>query len=140
MADIKLTLSKDIKKRAPDIYSEARRLKKENALYYELHTKPLRASEGDWVYFIRDGEVVARARASKFLWMTKNELGGSYTGELTDHDGWRVEIKPPMQIASQPVPHISFQGFRYVRPEEKTTFESAFAKHKITGRQRSRQR
>ena len=130
MADIKLTLSKDIKKRAPDIYSEARRLKKESALYYELHTRPLRASKGNWVYFIRDGEVVARARASNFLWMTKNDLGGSYTGELTDHDGWRVEIKPPMQIASRPVPHKSFQGFWYVRAEERAALESAFAKHK----------
>jgi hypothetical protein len=130
MADIKLTLSKDIKKRAPDIHSEFRRLKKESALYYELHKKPLRASEGDWVYFIRDGEVVARAKASKFLWMSKNALGGSYTGELTDHDGWRVEIRPPMQIASRPVPHKSFRGFRYVRLEEKAAFESAFAKRK----------
>ena len=130
MTDIKLTLSKDTKKRAPDIHSEARRLKKEGALYYELHTKPLRASSGDWVYFIRNGEVVARAKASKFLWMSKTDLGTSYTGELADHDGWRVEIKPPMQFASRLIAHSSFQGFRYVRPEEKAALESAFAKQK----------
>ena len=130
MADIKLTLSKDTKKRAPDIHAEARRLKKVGALYYELHTRPNRASDGDWVYFIRDGEVVGRAKASKFLWMSKNDLGGSYTGELTNHDGWRVEIKPPIQIASHPIPHNSFQGFRYVRPEERAAFKRAFAKQK----------
>lgn len=130
MTDIKLTLSKDIKKRAPDIHSEARRLKKVGALYYELHTKPLHASNGDWVYFIRDGEVVGRAKANRFLWMSKNDLGTSYTGKLTDHDGWHVEIKAPMQIAFRLIPHNSFQGFRYVRPEEKATLESAFAKQK----------
>jgi hypothetical protein len=130
MTDIKLTLSKDTKKRAPDIHSEARWLKKEGALYYELHMKPLRSCNGDWVYFIRDGEVVARAKASKFLWMSKNDLGPSYTGELTGHDGWCVKIKPPMQIASRLIPHHSFQGFRYVRQQEKTSFESAFAKQK----------
>ena len=62
--------------------------------------------------------------------MSKNELGTSYTGKLTDHDGWSVEIKAPMQIASRLIPHNSFQGFRYVRPEEKATLESAFAKQK----------
>jgi len=60
----------------------------------------------------------------------KTDLGTSYTGELADHDGWRVEIKPPMQIASRLIAHSSFQGFRYVRPEEKAALESAFAKQK----------
>lgn len=67
--DIKITLSKDPKKRAPDIKSEAQRFdtKKEGALYYELHKKPRHTSAGCWVYFIRDGELVARAKASDFL-------------------------------------------------------------------------
>jgi hypothetical protein len=130
MADIKLTLSKDTKKRSPDVKSEARWLKKMGLLYYELHTKPLRASAGCWVYFIRDGKLMARAKARDFRKMTKDELGGSFTGELADHDGWRVGIKPPMHIASRPVPHRGFQGFRYVRPDERAVFARAFDKGK----------
>jgi len=126
MADIKLTLSKDPKKRAPDIESEARWLQKEGHLYYELQTQPLRASAGCWVYFVRNGKLMARARASDFRRMTKDELGGSFTGELAHHDGWRVEIKPPMQIAIRPISHAGFQGFRYVRPDEVAAFKRAF--------------
>jgi hypothetical protein len=95
-----------------------------------LHKNPLHASAGCWVYFIRDGKLVARAKASKFRRMRKDELGGSFTGVLTDHDGWRVEIKPPMQIASRRIFHNSFQGFRYVRRDEIATFERAFDKKK----------
>ena len=126
--DIKITLSKYPKKRAPDIKSEAQRLKKKGTLYYELHKKPRHASAGCWVYFIRDGELVARAKASDFLWMKKEELGGSFTGELPEHDGWRVEVQTPMQIATQPIAHKGFQGFRYVRLEERVAFEQAFDK------------
>lgn len=130
MADIKLTLSKNTKKRSPDIESEAKWLKKEGVLYYELHAKPRQASPGCWVYFIRDGKLLARAKASDFLWMERDDLGGSYTGELTAHDGWRVEVKPPLKIASHPIPHGSFQGFRYVKPEENDAFEQAFNRKK----------
>ena len=128
MADIKLTLSKDTRRRAPNIESEARRLKDEGVLYYELHTKPLRASTGSWVYFIRGGKLVARARVGSIRWMSSGELGRSYTGELSSHDGWRVEVKAPMQIAAVAIRHESFQGFRYVRPDEEAAFKRVFRK------------
>jgi hypothetical protein len=123
MNDIKLTLSKDPRKRSPDITSEAQWLMKVGSLNYELNKKPRHASAGCWVYFIRDSKLVARASARFFVWISKDELGVSFTGELTDQDGWRVEIKPPMQIASRPISHSGFQGFRYVRQDERAAFE-----------------
>lgn len=126
MADIKLTLSADPAKRSPNIEAEARWLKSKGAIYYQLQSKPLNASAGCWVYFIRDGQVVARAKAKDFRFMKAKELGGNYTGFPQNRAGWRVKCVPPMEIAARPIPHKGFQGFRYVSDEERVHFEGAF--------------
>ena len=55
----------------------------------------------------------------------------SYTGEEQSvaPESWQVACRK-MEIASHPVPHGGFQGFRYVRPEEQKAFEKAFREKK----------
>ncbi len=78
MRSIKLTLSTDPKMRSPSASDEARWLRSARSLKYQLHRLPLHAAAGDWVYFIREGRVVARARAQGF---TRREvIGRSYRG------------------------------------------------------------
>jgi hypothetical protein len=121
--DIKLTLSRNAKIRAPDIAAEARWLKKEGELFYPLHAKPAFASTPCWVYFIHDGRLVARAcgfvaNVSKPLY--------NYSGEPVRATRWRMRCVPPMQLSSRPISHPGFQGFRYIRPQEHGIFEGAF--------------
>ena len=126
MRDIKLTLSKNPAMRSPNVEAEANWLKEEGAIYYQLPSQPREAHAGCFVYFIRDGQLVARAKANDFLYMEAEELGGSYTGVPTTRGGWRVEVVPPMEIAKRPIVHQGFQGFRYVEEDEKGSFERAF--------------
>jgi len=127
MVDIKLTLSSNPTMRSPSIEEEAQWLEKEGALYYQLQAKPIRASDGCWVYFIRNSQLVARAKAGDFRWMAKEELGGSYAGVLPGKGSWRVKVIPPMELTSYPIPHLGVQGFHYIRLEEQADFENAFA-------------
>jgi hypothetical protein len=126
VADIKLTLSTEARNRAPTIEAEATWLAREGKLYYPLSGRPRRGVPGCWVYFIRAGELVARARAMDFRRMESSELGGSYTGVPQDSAGWHVAVIPPMELATRRVPHEGFQGFRYVSQSDAAQFEKAF--------------
>jgi hypothetical protein len=124
MADIKLTLSANPTMRSPSIAEEARWLEDEGPIYYQLHAKPRRAAAGCWVYFIRQGSLVARAKAQDFCRMEEELF--SYTGVPSSKASWSVQVIPPMELASHPIPHAGFQGFQYVRPEDQANFDNAF--------------
>jgi len=128
MADIMLTLSTNPDLRAPSIEEEARWLKNRRALYYPLHIKPARPVEGSWVYFVRNGTVVGRAKAKRVVCWDKENGEVTYTGVELGNPGWRVQIAPPMEIARRRLPHDGFQGFRYVTSQEQKRFEGAFKK------------
>lgn len=130
MLDIKLTLSQDTIFHASDADVEARWQKQEGHLSYPLPQKPLRASAGCWVYFIHDGQLVARAKAIDFV--TASEIKTmypnhySFTGQPAKVGKWNV-ICTEMELAKKDdVAHQGFQGFRYVKPEEQALLESAF--------------
>jgi len=129
MRDIKITLSRDPKLRSPDVFEEARWLQDSGAIYYQLSTMPKYAKAGCFVYFIRNGQLVARAVADDFLRMEVDELGGSYTGVPTTKGGIRVKVMPPMEIAVTPIDHKGFQGYHYVKEEERQAFQGAFTKN-----------
>jgi hypothetical protein len=125
MAAIKYTLSTETRRRAPSIEAEAEWLSREGSLWYELNVEPQRATIGDLVYFIRAGEMVARARITDCTWKDASEMGGSYTGVETTTSCNRFEIRK-MELAKRPLPHQGFQGFQYVTDKELPAFESAF--------------
>lgn len=125
MAAIKYTLSNDRTKRAPSIEAEAEWLNREGSLWYELNVEPQQADIGDWVYFIRDGLMVARSQITACSWTDASEMGGSYTGVETKTSCNRFEIRK-MELAKRPISHKGFQGFRYVTAKELSAFESAF--------------
>jgi hypothetical protein len=124
MSDIKLTLSTDPTKRAPSIEAEARWLEEEGPLWYPLPNRPLKARAGCWVYFIRGGKLVARARASSFD-PPSNAPTVTYTGRPTNHDSWAVRIEE-MELAKIRLDYSGFRGFRYVTDEDLVAFERAF--------------
>jgi hypothetical protein len=125
MADIKYTLSRDISMRTPSIEAEAVWLSEEGSLWYPLNVKPRRARIGDWVYFIRDGSMVARARITARKPNDASEIFTSYTGENVKTSCYQIQVKQ-MELARPPVPHKGFQGFRYVTDGELPIFERAF--------------
>jgi len=59
MPDIKITIGVDASVHAPNI-QEGRWFEDEGCLYYPLSGKPLQASPGCWVYFIRGGALVPK--------------------------------------------------------------------------------
>jgi hypothetical protein len=124
MRDIKLTLSTDPRLRAPSIQDEAQRMKREGNLWYPLHVRPKYAGAGCWVYFIRDGELVARARAEEIKECHEETLY-SYTGKPMELDGWHVRCNN-VELATKPISHLGFQGFRYVTSDDQKLFENAF--------------
>ncbi|MFC1976569.1 hypothetical protein ACFLXQ_09235 [Chloroflexota bacterium] len=128
MPDIKLTLSKDTKFHAPSEAEEAARMRQEGELVYPLPSKPTKALPGCMVYFIRDGQLVARARAKDFINASQIQQGlYSYTGEPTEVTDWNV-VCEDMELAAQPIAHPGFQGFQYVTQAEQEQFEDAFTK------------
>ena len=125
MADIKMTLSRDPSLRAPNIEEEKRWLEKEGRLWYPLGRYcPKKAHPGCWVYFIRGGRLVARAKAISFD-PPSNTPKVSYKGVLAKQGSWEVCITS-MELAKQVVLYKGFQGFRYVTDQEKRQFEEAF--------------
>jgi hypothetical protein len=124
--DIKLTLGTDTKLRSPTIQDEARRVQAEGPIYYPLQGRPRHCGPGDTVYFIRDGTVAARARVDAIV--PKSELPRplrTYSGRLGLPTAWSVSCSR-MTVASRPVPHSGFQGFRYVSDDELPLFTAAF--------------
>jgi len=124
MPDIKITIIVDASVHAPNIHEDARWLEDEGCLYYPLSGKPRQASPGCWVYFIRGGALVARAKATEFVWVTKKLY--SYRRKPMRSNRWHVKYVSPLVIAKRPIRHRGFQGFRYVTSAEKRRFESAF--------------
>lgn len=123
--DIKITLSLDAS-RAESIEAEAAWLQEQGQLWYPVGKgQPKFAKAGCWVYFIRKGLLVARAVAKTF-----KPAGGaqrySYAGKKTTSTAWEVAIQK-MELATRPLPHKGFQGFRYVGDAETPAFEAAFA-------------
>jgi hypothetical protein len=130
--DIKLTLSNNPNLRSQTIEEEARWMNQEGPLYYTLsRNKPLRAEAGCWVYFIKGGQLAGRARAERIGKASElhPEPLFSYSGKELEQppDNYEVECKT-MEVASHPIPHKGFQGFRYVLSEEVRAFENAFRK------------
>lgn len=100
-------------------------MKQEGPLYYPLgRNRPLHAKAGCWVYFVRDGAVVARAKVDRILRQPAGVLY-TYTGAVRNSDGWHVECSA-MELAKKRIPHPGFQGFRYVTADEQSVFEAAF--------------
>jgi hypothetical protein len=125
MAAIKYTLSRDTSRRAPSIEAEAQWLREEGFLWYPLNVKPQRARIGDWVYFIRDGSMVARARITARSPNDASEFFTTYTGQKVETSCFQIQVKQ-MELARLPIPHKGFQGFRYVTAKELPAFERAF--------------
>ena len=123
---IKYTLSTDPSLRSPSIEEERNFLRASGCLYYEIQ-KPKEPEEmiGDFVYFIRAGQMLARSEITDCRWMDASEMGGTYTGVQTEKSCWRFEIKK-MERAKWPIQHKGFQGFRYVTAKEIAAFERAF--------------
>ncbi|MFO0889886.1 MAG: hypothetical protein U0790_12185 [Isosphaeraceae bacterium] len=131
MADIKLPLSSDPRRRSQTIQEEKEWMESEGPIYHNLgRGKPQNFWKGCWVYFIKNGQVAGRSRAERVKpleeLLSDPELY-TYTGEespakLKSHH----VVCESMEIASHPIPHEGFQGFRYVRPEERRAFENAF--------------
>jgi hypothetical protein len=127
VAAIKLTLGTDVNARAPSIEDEARWMKEAGPLCYPLgRNRPVHAEEGDCVYFIRAGKMVARAKADRFCQLSGSEERYTFTGEVSKTRGWQVECSR-MELAKKPIAFRGFQGFRYVSRDEQICFESAFA-------------
>jgi hypothetical protein len=113
--------------RSPSIEEELNFLRANGRLYYELSGKPSRAEIGDYVYFIRNGLMMARSLITDLRWMDASELGATYTGVEITKSCHRFEIQD-MELAKRPVPHKGFQGLRYITAPENRTFEAAFTK------------
>lgn len=127
MDDIKLTLKIDPKKRSPSAEAEADWIKN-NQVFYALQGKPQRTRPGCWVYFIRGGQLVMRAKAKDFLRMPQGEQLSTYTGISEDKTNvWHVEVGAPVELATSSIAHKGFQGFHYVTDAEHSAFETAFA-------------
>lgn len=126
MADIKLTLSTDQRKRSPSIEAEREWLMKEGRLWYPLgRHRPQRLAPGDWIYFIRAGQLVARARIES-IDPPSGDPKWSYRDQDTNGGSWEAAITS-MELAIRRLPHRGFQGFRYVTPAESDGFAAAFA-------------
>jgi hypothetical protein len=126
MLDIKLTLSKDTVLRSPNALEESKWVENEGTIFYPLQSKPKDALPGCWVYFIRDGKLVSRAKAKAFIYKDKSSLGATYTGVSNQKSGWKVEVMPPMVLTKHAIEHNGFQGFRYVQNAEIEKFQQAF--------------
>ena len=126
MRDIKLTLSTDPAKRSPSTEEEARWLAKQGELWYPLGpNRPVEAGPGCWVYFIRGGKLVSRAKAESFD-PPSGKAKVSYTGSPTNRgSSWEVRVTA-MELARVRLDHPGFRGFRYVTPDEQASFERAF--------------
>ncbi len=126
MTDIKLTLRKDPSRRAPNIEAEAKWIAECGPIYYSLQVRPARVDEGCWVYFIRDGNLVARARADQFRPRNGVEDRSTFTGaEAPSNAGvWEVACSN-MELPARPMPHRGFQRFRYVTDEATTSYADA---------------
>ena len=132
MTDIQLTLSSDRTKRAPSIEEEQQWLRKQGRLWYPLgRNRPLRAAPGDWLYFIRGGQLVARARIES-IDAPSPAPKYSYKDQQTNRGSWEALITD-MELARQRLPHRGFQGFRYVNLEEAPAFAGAFADSRSSG-------
>lgn len=131
MRDIKLTLSQDKRRRSQTVEDEAAWVNRTRDIKYAIPTRPREAQAGCWVYFIRAGLLVARAKADEFIRLPTGEHLESYTGVKEEKGGWHVVISS-MEVLpkSKRLPHDPhfFQGYHYVRAHEKTTFERAFGR------------
>jgi len=124
MKDIKVTLSQR-PERAPNIEAEAEWMEEEGELWYPLgRNKPLEAVVGCWVYLLRDGHLVGRARAEDFEHFERSP-SYTYSGEPGQLNGWEVKCVE-IEVATRRPKHTGFQGFRYVSDEEQAEFAEAF--------------
>ncbi len=127
MDDIMVTLSADPQLRSPNIEKEAEWAKREGSLYYPLGAnRPLRSSSGCWIYFIREGKMVARARIEGFFeWEELPKPLFTYTGERESRRRWWVKYGG-FALAKRSISHKGFQGFRYIARNERAKFARSF--------------
>ena len=125
MTDIKITLSQDKTIYAGDIDLEDNWLREKELLWYPLcKGKPRKVNTNDWVYFILKGQIVGRARVVK---LEKPEVDlKSYQDKIIKTDRWGIWIKGRIEKPKKIILHPGFQGFRYLKQNEKKRYERAF--------------
>ena len=127
MADIKLTLSQDTRLRSNSIEDEAEWVNTQGPIFYGLHREPKTAQRGCWVYFVRAGYLVARAKADDFVEQDEDELY-TYKNVEQKKSGWSVKCTKMKVLPEQFCisTNSGFQGFQNVQGEEQAQFEAAF--------------
>jgi predicted HNH restriction endonuclease len=123
--DIKLTLAGTSKIRSPTIEAEARWIEDNGPIYYGLPSRPKQSGVGSWVYFLRDGQLKARARIDAII--RGKELGrmSSFSGQALPTAAWNLAVTS-MELSKRQIAQRGFQGFRYVTSMEARLFQSAF--------------
>jgi hypothetical protein len=125
MRDIKLTLSTELGVRAPSIEDEAAWIRRSGQMGYPLNSVPRESGIGQRVYFIRAGQLVARATIVAFD--RPGKAGKSFGGvsKPAAPAGVRVsdiEVLP----ARKRIACKGFQGFRYLTDSELTELPKPF--------------
>lgn len=100
MRDIKLTLSEDETRRSPTVEDEADWLNLEKKIFYPLSGRSKEAQAGCCIYFIRAGQLVARAKSDEFRHLPTGEHLESYTGVSEAKGGWHV-LCSSMELLTQ---------------------------------------
>jgi hypothetical protein len=124
MSDLVIAMS--LKGHSPSIEAEQAYMEECGSLVYALPTCPTRAQPGSWVYYIRQGELQARARVVQFENLDHPKTFYSSIGRAFEHRRWQVELTG-MELARVPLP-VAWrqQGYRYVTEAEADCFARAF--------------
>lgn len=97
----------------------------EKKIFDQLSGRPREAEAGCWGYFIRAGQLVARAEADEFRKLPTGEHLESYTDVLEEKGGCSsMEVLPKHKRLLHDPPF--FQRSRYVKPTEQASYERAF--------------
>ena len=127
MEDLKYTLSTDPSFRSQYIEDEAKWMADQGFLLYPIHIKPVRAEPGCWIYFVRDGQMVGRARIQGFVTTVVSDDLYTFTGEPASKTCWNIKATA-MEIAKTPIEtEVGFQSFRYLSDEERRSWAEAFS-------------
>jgi hypothetical protein len=121
-----LVIALSLRGHAPSIEAEQEHMEEYGSLVYALPTRPTRAKPGSWVYYIRQGQLQARARVLQFEELDHPETFYSYTGRGYVHRHWQVRLTD-LELAPVRLPVAWRQkGYRYVTEAEADRFARAF--------------